>query len=106
METTDARQWQYVPTNSPQPLPKTNYILHQNNLAPVTLGELSLGEISLAELIDFCSKGMVEGAQLSDYLRQNNQHPMAETIPLSAATRWTGKGQERPPPGSQRRRQC
>ena len=82
METTDARQWQYVPTNSPQPLPKTNYIVHQNNLASITLGELPLDEISLAELVDFCSKGMVEGAQLSDYLRQNNQQPMAERKPI------------------------
>ena len=82
METTDVRQWQYVPTNSPQPLPKTNYLVHENNLASITLAQQSLGEISLAELVDICSKGVVEGVQLSDYLNQNNQHPMAERKPI------------------------
>ncbi len=82
MEKMNASMWQYSPNNSPHPLPKSSFIISNQEILSLNLPQMTEHEMAIDSIKEAVANAMVGQEKLSEHLTNNTAPSMADRKPL------------------------
>ena len=82
MEKMNASMWQYAPNNSPLPLPKSSFIVSNNQFLPLDLPPIAEHEASIESIKEAIGNAMVGHEKVSQHLTNHTAPAMNNRRPL------------------------
>ena len=82
MEKINASMWQYAPNNSPHPLPKTSFIVSNQEFHTLDLPPMAEHESSIEGIKEAIANAMVGQEKVSQHLSNHTAPAMADRRPL------------------------
>ena len=82
MEKMKASMWQYTPNNSPLPLPKSSFIVSNNEFLALDLPSMSEHDISIEGIKEAIGNAMVGQEKVSQHLTNHAAPAMNDRRPL------------------------
>ena len=74
--------WQYSPSNSPQPLPKSSFLINKTELIPIDLASSKDNQVTIEQLKQICATSKINDKQLSQYLNQISSPDLLHRKPI------------------------
>jgi len=82
MEKMKASTWQYAPPNSPQPLPRTSFLLSGPDLIPVEMANFEGEAISIDELKQLCLESTADDEPIAKIFLNNGNTKFSSRKPV------------------------
>ena len=82
MEKMKSSMWHYTPANSPQPLPKSSFLINKTELIPMELPSVEDNEATIEKVKQICAQSIVDGQTLSQYLAMISTPDISHRKPI------------------------